>query len=145
MAKNPPDGHQRAIPYLSYADAPAAIAFLERAFGFEEHVRFPMPDGRVGHAELAIGDHCVMLATAYEEMGMASPSTLPAVHGQVLCYVDDVDAHYARAKAAGANITKELEDQPHGDRTYRATDPEGHRWIFATHVKDVDLSTLGFE
>ncbi|MGF1467929.1 MAG: VOC family protein [Sandaracinaceae bacterium] len=142
MPKNPPDGYQRVIPYLSYADAPAAIAFLTEAFGFEERIRFPMPDGRIGHAELQLGEHALLLASAYPEMGMASPKGLDAVHAQVLVYVDDVDAHFARAKAAGATIATEPEDQPHGDRSYRAVDPEGHRFIFATHVRDVDLSAL---
>ncbi|MDJ0847488.1 MAG: VOC family protein [Myxococcota bacterium] len=137
MAKTPPDGMQRVIPYLTYSDAPKAIDFLCRAFGFEERFRFPMPDGRLGHAELACGDNVLMLASAFPEIGMASPQELPALHGQVMCYVDDVDAHCARAREAGATVVGEPEDQPHGDRSYRAVDPEGHRWIFATHVRDV--------
>ncbi|MEM1417100.1 MAG: VOC family protein [Myxococcota bacterium] len=140
--KNPPEGYQRVIPYLSYADAPAAIEFLEKAFGFTRRFVMPMPDGRIGHAELELGGHALLLASAYEEMGMASPAKLPNVHGQVLVYVDDVDAHHARALAAGATIATEPEDQPHGDRSYRATDPEGHRWIFATHLRNVDLASL---
>ena len=75
-------------------------------------------------------------------MGFASPADLPAVPSQIFCYVDDVDAHHERARAAGATIAAEPKDEPHGDRMYRAVDPEGHRWMFATHVKDVDLSTL---
>jgi PhnB protein len=130
-------GMQRIVPYLAYADAPAAIDFLCRAFGFVERLRVPMPDGRVGHAELAAGDCTVMLASVYEEMGFASPLALPATHTQVMCWVDDVDAHHERARAAGATIVAEPSDQPYGDRTYRALDPEGHRWIFATHVRDV--------
>jgi PhnB protein len=142
MPRNPPAGVQRVIPYLTYADAPAAIEFLCRAFGFEERCRVPMPDGRLGHAELGCQDNAVMLASAYPEIGLSSPRALPALHGQVLCYVDDVDAHYARARAAGATVVGEPEDQPHGDRSYRAMDPEGHRWIFATHVGDA--SSGGF-
>ncbi len=139
MASNPPDGAQRVTPYLAYADAPAAIEFLCRAFGFEESYRLPMPDGRIGHAELRYAGRTVLfLASAYEEMGLASPSALPAVHAQVHCYVDDVDAHYARAKAAGATVAAAPEDQFYGDRNYRAVDPEGHRWMFATHLRDVD-------
>lgn len=145
MPKNPPEGYQHVIPYLSYADAPAAIEFLTRAFGFEERFRLPMPDDRIGHAELVLGPCVLMLASAYEEMGMASPSTLPAVHGQVLCYVPDADAHRERALAEGATVTTEVTEAPHGDRSYRAVDPEGHRWIFATRVKDVDLASLSQE
>jgi PhnB protein len=141
-AKNPPDGYQRVIPYLSYGDAPAAIDFLERAFGFRRRFVMPMPDGRIGHAELELGGHALLLASAYEEMGMAPPQALPAVHGQVMVFVDDVDAHHARALEAGATTATEPEDQPHGARQYRAVDPEGHRWIFAQQIRDVDLATL---
>lgn len=128
---------QRIVPYLGYADAPAAIGFLCKAFGFEEVYRLEMGDGRIGHAELGLGGNALMLASAYPEMGFQSPAELPAVHGQVHIDVDDVDAHFARAREAGATIAAEPEDQPYGDRSYRAVDPEGHRWIFSTHVRDV--------
>jgi PhnB protein len=132
-----PRGPQTLVPCLSYDDAPAAIAFLCDAFGFEERYRLAMPDGRIGHAELAYRDNLLMLASAYPEMGFASPAKLPAVHGQVHIEVEDVDAHFERARAAGATIAAEPADQPYGDRVYRVVDPEGHRWIFATHVRDV--------
>jgi PhnB protein len=135
---NPPQGTQRVVPYLTYRDAPAALAFLCKAFGFEEQFRLPMPDGRIGHAEIGYQGNRVMLASAYPEMGLHSPQDLAGLHGQVLCYVDDVDAHHARAREAGATIEGEPEDQFYGDRNYRALDLEGHRWIFATHVRDVD-------
>ncbi len=137
MLENPLGGPQRISPYLAYADAPAAIEFLCKAFGFEESFRLPMPDGRIGHATLLYQENSIMLASVYEEMGQASPRDLPASHCQMHVYVDDVDAHYARAQAAGATIIAEPEDQFYGDRVYRALDPEGHRWIFATHVRDV--------
>ena len=136
MVKNPPDGYQRIIPYLSYEDAPAAIDFLTKAFGFEERMRMPAPDGSVMHAELSIGGEVFMLATANAEMGMVGRKGLPGMHAFVMCYVDDVDAHCAAAKAAGATILAEPEDQFYGDRTYRAMDPEENVWYFATHVKD---------
>jgi PhnB protein len=146
MVENPPKDVQRLVPYLAYSDAPAALTFLSRAFGFEEKFRFPMPDGRIGHAEMMLGgDVVLMLASVYHEMGFASPQDLSGLPSQVFCYVDDVDAHYERARAAGATIAAEPRDEPHGDRMYRAVDPEGHRWMFATHVKDVDLSTLSPE
>ena len=125
---------QRLVPMLQYDDAPAALAFLCEAFGFEERYRMPMPDGTIGHAELALGDDLVMLATTWAIAGFASPRDLPGVHGQLLCYVDDVDAHYARALRCGATVIAEPRDQEHGDRSYRAVDPEGHRWIFATRL-----------
>jgi len=135
MAANRPN---RLSPYLCYADAPAAIEFLCKAFGFEERLRYPMPDGRLGHAELTLdGDNVLMLASVYEELGFQSPKDLPAVHCQLHCYVDDVDAHYERAKAAGAVVIQEPKDEAYGDRGYRAMDPEGHRWIFATRVREV--------
>ena len=137
MATNPPEGSQRIIPYLTYADAPAAIEFLCKAFGFEERFRMPMPDGRLGHAELSYAGNVLMLASAFPEMGLASPKDLEALHTQVTIYVDDVDAHHERARSAGATITAEPEDQFYGDRNYRAVDPEGHRWIFTCHVRDV--------
>jgi len=126
MVQNPTEGYQRMIPYLLYEDAPAAIAFLDKAFGFKEKFRFAMDDGNVGHAEVEYKDNVVMLATATDAMGHKSPKSLPAKHGFVMVYVDDVDAHYEQAKAAGAKITKELEDQFYGDRTYGADDLEGH-------------------
>ena len=120
---------QRVIPYLSYADAAKAIEFLTAAFGFHERFRYPMPDGRIGHAELAAGDVVVYLASEYEGFG-ASPLRLPTVHCQLYCLVDDVEAHMARARTAGATIVGDLHEA-HGTRNYRALDPEGHRWQFA--------------
>ena len=126
---------QAIVPYLSYEDAPAAIAFLCQAFGFEEIYRLPMPDGRVGHAELGLRGNVLMLASSYPELGFASPAKLPHVHSQLAIQVDDVDAHCERARAAGATIASEPKEQPHGDREYRAVDPEGHRWSFYTPVR----------
>ena len=124
---------QLVRPYLAYSDAPAAIEFLCKAFGFEERSRYPMPDGRVGHAELGYGDASIYLASVYGELGFASPRELPGIHCQMHCMVDDVDAHYERALAAGATVVAEPAED-HGLRSYRAVDPEGHRWIFATET-----------
>ena len=126
---------QTLVPYLCYDDAPAAIDFLCRAFGFEERYRIPMEDGRIGHAELLLGGNVLYLASAYPEMGFTSPAKLEAVHTQVHADVPDVDAHFGRARAAGATIVAEPADQPYGDRVYRAVDPEGHRWSFSTTVR----------
>ena len=127
---------QRIVPMLAYDDAPAAIEFLCEAFGFEVRSRMDMPDGRVGHAEVGYQGSVVMLASTWREGGMASPQELSGVHAQLYCRVDDVDAHWARALAAGATLLGEPEDQPYGERSYRALDPEGHRWIFATPSSD---------
>jgi uncharacterized glyoxalase superfamily protein PhnB len=123
-------GRQRIVPMLAYADARAGIEFLCRAFGFEERFRMEMPDGGIGHAEVAYRENRVMLADAWTAGGFASPLELPALPGQLYCEVEDVDAHCARARAAGATIVASPEDQDYGSRTYRALDPEGHRWIF---------------
>ncbi len=135
--KNPPGGMPRVTPLLTYAEAPAAIEFLRDAFGFRVRERLDMEDGRVGHAELELEGGVVMLASLWPDMGFMSPRDLPGVHGQTYCFVDDVDAHYERARAAGATILTAPEDQFHGARMYRAVDLEGHRWIFATQVRDV--------
>lgn len=142
MVSNPPEGKQRIQPYLLYGDAARAIDFLVEAFGFTEESRVPMPNGQIGHAELLMGDCTVCLASAVAEMGHASPKDLPAVHSMVVVYVDDVDVHHERAKAAGAVIASPPEDKFYGDRSYEARDIEGHRWHFATHFKDFDPADL---
>ena len=142
MAQNPPAGHQRVVPMLSYENAPAAIDFLCKAFGFQERSRMPMPDGRIGHAEVGYQDNVVMLASEYPEMGLASPQNVPTRHCQLMCYVDDVDAHFARARKAGATIASEPSDQPHGDREYRVVDPEGHHWSFSTRLREMSADEI---
>jgi uncharacterized glyoxalase superfamily protein PhnB len=126
---------QRFTPMLAYADAKAALAFLAEAFGFEERYRMDMPDGSVGHAEIGLGDQVVMVASEWDAGGVVSPLRLPALHAQIFVRVDDVDAHHARARAAGATIAAEPADQEYGERTYRAIDPEGQRWIFGAPVR----------
>lgn len=121
------------VPYLFYSNAPAAIDFLCRAFGFQEQFRYPMPDGKIGHAELVYESNLLMLASVWPEGGISNPLNLPAVHSQLYCTVDDVDGHYERARGAGATIVAEPVNE-HGQRQYRAMDPEGHRWIFAGSV-----------
>jgi uncharacterized glyoxalase superfamily protein PhnB len=137
-------GVQKAVPMLSYEDAAAAIDFLTRAFGFRERVRLEGEDGRIGHAELVLGDALIMLANPHP--GYVSPRRLreesdaarrsydvPWVIDGVLVYVDDVDANFARARDAGATILSEPMDvPPAGIRHYRAEDPEGHRWMIAS-------------
>lgn len=142
MSTSPPRGPQAIVPYLAYDDAPAAIEFLCRAFGFEEAFRLPMPDGRIGHAELRFRDNLLMLASSYPEIGFSGPAKLPALHAQVWIEVEDVDAHCARARAAGATIAEEPTDKPYGDRQYLAVDPEGHRWSFSMHLRDVPADEI---
>ena len=132
--------HPDVIPMISYADGPAAMDWLGRAFGFRERDRRVGADGRLGHGEMETGSGLIMLATpspAYrgpkqhrEECKQAAQwSEVPYVVDGVLVYVDDVRAHFDRAKAMGATILSELEDTADGGR-YRAEDLEGHRWMF---------------
>ena len=123
------ENQQTIVPYLSYEDAPAALDFLKQAFGFEEVERYPMPDGRIGHASVKLGGSSLYLASAFPDMGFVSPQKLEGIHSQVYCYVDDLDAHYAQAVEAGAIIINEPA-MSEGGRLYRALDPEGHRWLF---------------
>jgi PhnB protein len=127
---------QRIIPYLAYEDAPAALDFLRDAFGFTETFRMAMDDGRIGHAELALGESVLYLASLWKEVGNMSPKDLPGIHCQLYCRVDDVDAHFRRARDQGATVINEPSDQGHGERTYRAMDLEGHRWIFGSPIAD---------
>lgn len=131
-------------PMLAYDDAPAALEFLCRAFGFEERFRLAMPDGSIGHAELILegSQACVPLATTWKDAGMASPKDLAGVHSQVSCEVTDVEAHFERARSAGATVVAPPEDQPYGARIYRAVDPEGHRWIFSQTLRELSAEEL---
>jgi PhnB protein len=134
MAQNPPEGYPRVTPYLLYHDCDAAIEFLSTAFGFTEKVRMPGQDGKTAHAELDLQGGFVMLGNPGGDY--KNPNELGGRTQTTYIYVDDVDGHYERAKAAGAHIERELADQFYGDRTYAAYDPEGHAWSFATHVHD---------
>ena len=120
-------------PCLFYRDAPALIDWLERAFGFKRRLVVPGEDGTVAHAELSFGDGVVMVGSAKRERGWVSPRDLPALNQVISVSVDDPDAHYARAKAAGAEIVQELKDEHYGSRGYMARDPEGNEWYFGTY------------
>ena len=130
MAEKP-----RVSPMLAYRDARAAIEFLGKAFGFEELFRIELPDGKIGHAEVGYDGVRIMLADEFPAMGFESPSGTETRYSQLYVIVDDVDAHYERACAAGAVIVAEPAEE-HGERSYRVNDPEGHRWIFATPIEE---------
>jgi uncharacterized glyoxalase superfamily protein PhnB len=136
-------GRAAILPMLAYEDGPAAIDWLCEAFGFTENFRLVGDDGSVGHAELALGDAVISLATPspdyqspkrHAETCAAARkwSEVPWVINGLMVLVDDVDAHAARAKAAGARLLSEPEDSGHGHRVYRVEDLEGQRWMFAT-------------
>jgi uncharacterized glyoxalase superfamily protein PhnB len=136
MAKRIPAGHTRVMPYLHYRDPAAALDFLAKAFGFT--VRFAHRDegGVVRHAQVGVGKDTFMLGPVYPEMGSRAASELPGVNASVWCYVDDADAHCARARAAGATILREPVDQPYGVREYDARDCEGQEWYFCQPLDD---------
>ena len=126
------------IPSFTYADAPAAIEFLCRAFGFEKHVVYESTPGIVEHAQLKLGEHFIMLGSARRDSEWASrtPQDLGGTTGGVYVVLEsdaDVDAHFARAKAAGVTIIRELESPEYGGRNYGATDCEGYRWSFGSY------------
>ncbi len=132
-----PDGYPQVIPYLSVDGADAAIEFYRTVFGATERVRMPMPDGRVGHAELQIGDSVVMLADESPEMDVRGPKTVGGTPVTMSVYVDDVDDVFGRAITSGASELRAVENQFYGDRSGQFEDPFGHRWSVATHVEDV--------
>jgi uncharacterized glyoxalase superfamily protein PhnB len=124
-------------PYLYYRDVAAAVGWLGQVFGLRTRMTMPGPGGSLMHAELELGRGLVMLGLASEAHGSRSPSELPAVNQSLYAYVDDVDAHFAHARAAGAKILSEPVEMFWGDKLYAAMDCEGHRWSFAQHVRDV--------
>ncbi|MDP8992995.1 MAG: VOC family protein [Actinomycetota bacterium] len=132
-----PEGYPRVTPYLSVDGAGAAIDFYTTVLGATERVRMPAPDGKVGHAELMIGDSVIMLADEFPDMGAPSPRSLGGTPVTMNVYVEDVDAVYERAMQAGAKALGPVQDQFYGDRSGQFEDPFGHRWNVATHVEDV--------
>jgi len=131
-----PEGHQRVMPYLFYADVAVSLQFLVDAFGFAIRSVHKLPNGKIVNAQASIGDAVVMMGPAQRQFGFASPETLPALHCGIVTYVDDVDAHCARARGAGATIEREPADQEYGVREYTARDREGNQWFFWTALGD---------
>ena len=137
MPSNPPNGMPRITPNVPYEDLDKALDWLARAFGFRERMRVPAADGSIEHAEMEVEEGVIMFSPASASDAWRTPSAAGGVTQSLYIYVDDVDAHCARARAAGAEVVAEPEDMFWGDRTYVATDPEGHRWAFAQHLRDV--------
>lgn len=135
--KSIPDGYHSVTPYLIVKGGAAAIDFYKRAFGAVEQLRMASPDGRVGHAELKIGDSVIMLADEHPEMGHRSPQSLGGAGVSLMVYVDQVDAVFKQAVANGAEELQPLKNQFYGDRSGTLQDPFGHRWTLATHIEDV--------
>jgi PhnB protein len=132
-----PEGYHTVTPYLAVDDAAEAIEFYKGAFGAKERVRMEAPDGKVGHAELEIGDSLVMLSDTFPQSTARPPSELGGTSSSVFLYVEDVDGVVKEAVDAGATVTMEVADQFWGDRFGTVTDPFGQVWSIATHIEDV--------
>ena len=138
MAAKPiPDGYHTVTPYLIVQGASDALAFYKKAFGATELFRMEGPGGKVGHAEIKIGDSPLMLADEYPDMGYRGPQALGGTPVSIAHYVNDVDAVFDRAVSAGAKVLKPVKDQFYGDRSGTVADPFGHVWTIATPQEDV--------
>ena len=131
-----PRGYRTVTPYLAVDGAAKAIAFYAKAFGAKERFRFDAPGGKIGHAEIEIGDSVIMLADPWPE-GHFVPPRKSEASVSIHLYVEDADAVFARAIAAGAVSVQAMEKKFYGDRSGSVRDPFGHLWHVATHVEDV--------
>ena len=132
-----PDGYPRVTPYLHVDGASKAIEFYRTVFGAKERMRLAAPGGRIGHAELEIGNSMIMLADEHPEMNVRGPKSVGGTPVTVLVYVEDVDRAFERALKAGAKELRPVQNQFYGDRSGQFEDPFGHQWNVATHVEDV--------
>ena len=137
-----PEGYHSVTPYLILSNASEAIAFYKKALGAEESLRLGGPGGRIDHAEIRIGDSCIMLADEHPEIQALSPETIGGSPVSIHLYVEDVDAVVARAVAAGAKLIRPVADQFYGDRTGGIEDPFGYRWFIATHKEDLTMDEI---
>ncbi len=146
MAKNVkpiPDGYHTVTPYLIVRGAAKALEFYEKAFGAEVVFRLDMGGGKVGHAEIRIGDSMIILADEHPEMGYKSPEAYGGTPTGICLYVEDVDARAKQAIAAGAKVLRPVQDQFYGDRSGTFSDPFGHVWTIATHKEDLTPEEIG--
>jgi PhnB protein len=137
MADPIPSDYPRVTPYLIVDGASAAIDFYSSVLGAVERMRMAGPDGKVGHAELGIGDSVIMLADEHLDMDVRGPRTIGGTPVTLHVYVEDADHAFERAIQAGAKSLRPVEDKFYGDRSGQFEDPFGHRWDVATHVEDV--------
>ena len=132
-----PDGYHSITPYLHVHGAARALDFYKQAFGARELVRLAGADGKVGHAEIMIGDSIVMLADEVPTMGIHSPDALKGTSVSIVLYVEDADKVVEQALAAGATVRRPLENKFYGDRSATLAHPFGHEWTISTHVEDI--------
>ena len=132
-----PDGYPQLTPYICVDNANQAIEFYKKVFGAKERMRMPSPGGKIGHAELQIGDGVLMLSDEHPEFGAVSPRSVGGTPVTLSLYVDDVDSVFKKAISSGAKSLRDVRDEFYGDRTGQFQDPFGHKWSVATHVEDV--------
>jgi len=139
MAVKPtPNGYHSVTPYLLLQDAAAALDFYQKAFNATELFRLPTPDGKIGHAEIKVGNSPIMLADdCGTEGSWRNPKLAGGTSIGLHVYVEDVDGMFDRALEAGAKVVRPVQDQFYGDRTGRLEDPFGHVWFLATHKEDL--------
>ncbi|MEP6940542.1 MAG: VOC family protein [Rudaea sp.] len=140
--KTVPDGYHSVSAYLHVADAKAAIDFYARAFGAVEIMRLAMADGRLGHAEVEIGDTRLMLADEAPAFNIRGPAALGGASTHFKIYVPDVDAAMRRALDAGAKQVRPAEDQFYGERSGTVVDPFGHQWTLSARIEDVSIEEM---
>jgi PhnB protein len=132
-----PDGYHSVTPYLIVSNGVGALEFYKQAFGATELMRMEQPGGKIGHAEIQLGDSRVMLADEFPEMGAKSPDSIGGSPVGLMLYVPDVDARFKQALAAGAKELRPVKDQFYGDRSGTLVDPFGHQWTIGTHTEDL--------
>lgn len=138
-----PDGYHSVTPYLIVDGAAAALEFYKNAFGATEDMRMEGSDGgKIGHAEITIGDSRIMLADEHPELDALGPKTRGGTPVSLCLYCDNVDERFAQAVAAGASVVRPLQDQFYGDRMGTLKDPYGHLWTIATHIEDVSQEEM---
>ncbi|MGB7622918.1 MAG: VOC family protein [Terriglobia bacterium] len=137
-----PEGFSSVTPHLITKDAPQALEFYKKAFGAIELMRQAGPQGKIMHAEIKIGSSVIMLADEFPEMGALSPASVGGCPVTFYVYVEDVDALFSRAIAAGAKEKEPVKVEFYGDRRGGVTDPFGYVWYIATHVEDVSPEEL---
>jgi PhnB protein len=137
-----PEGYHSVTPYLIVRGGADAIEFYKKAFGALELFRFPSPDGKIGHAEIKVGNSPIMLADEFPDMGYKGPQSLGGSPVSLMIYVDDVDTVFQQAVDAGATVKEALQDKFYGDRMGTVIDPFGHRWHLATHKEDVSAEEM---
>lgn len=135
--RNPPAGYPTLSPYLIVRGAAKALAFYAKALGARELYRLDMGGGKIGHAELVVGDSPFMLADEHPELGFRSPLAHGGTPVSLLVYVPDSDKAVQRMVAAGATLMRPVQDHFYGDRAGTVVDPFGHVWTLATHIEDV--------